>query len=81
MEAAIGFGLVIGPPLGSLMYGALGYQWTFYFSSILLTCSMINSQIFLPNKLNSTKSKNSVIQSLEKCLLSDENSILNNEKL
>lgn len=30
LEASVGLGLVIGPPLGSALYGYFGYEWAFY---------------------------------------------------
>lgn len=36
LEAATGFGLMIGPPIGSFMYGFFGYAWAFYVFSIII---------------------------------------------
>jgi MFS family permease len=31
MEAAFGFGCIIGPSVGSMVFGAVGYEWTMYY--------------------------------------------------
>ena len=36
LEAATGFGLMIGPPIGSFMYGFFGYCWAFYSFSVII---------------------------------------------
>ena len=51
-EAAIGLGLIIGPPVGSLMYGFFDYQWAFYAFSIFLTFNAILCVFLIPNSLN-----------------------------
>jgi MFS family permease len=52
IEAAVGLGLVIGPPLGSVMYGSLGYAWAFYSTSIMVFCNILLCLKFVPSKLN-----------------------------
>jgi MFS family permease len=54
MEAAGGLGLMIGPSIGSFLYGYLNYAWTFYFFSILIGINLILLVIYIPNKLNNT---------------------------
>ena len=51
-EGAVGVGLLIGPALGSLMYGFLGYVETFVAFGVVLMLSMIPLYIFLPDDLN-----------------------------
>jgi MFS family permease len=55
MEAAAGFGLMLGPPIGSLLYGQFGYAWAFYFFSILLGYNLISTILFVPGELNYDK--------------------------
>lgn len=51
-EATFGFGLMIGPPFGSLVFGMLGYEYTFYvFAAITTLCTILTASV-LPNKLN-----------------------------
>lgn len=52
MEAAFGFGCIIGPSIGSLVYGAVGYEWTMYYFGIQTFLSMLVQWYFLPNSLN-----------------------------
>jgi MFS family permease len=54
MEAAGGLGLMIGPSVGSFLYGYLNYAWTFYFLSICIGINLILLAIYTPNKLNNT---------------------------
>jgi MFS family permease len=39
--ASMGFGLMIGPPLGSFVFGRFGFAWVFYFFSIWIFIMMI----------------------------------------
>ena len=55
IEASIGVGLLVGPPLGSIVYGFAGYAWTFYTFAILIAISTVFSSLFLPNALNKNK--------------------------
>ena len=54
MEAAGGLGLMVGPPIGSFLYGYLNYAWTFYSLSITIFINLFVLVIFLPNELNNT---------------------------
>ena len=36
LEASAGFGMIIGPPLGSLIYAHTNYQWSFYVFGFLM---------------------------------------------
>ena len=47
VKAAGGLGLMLGPSMGSTIYGYLGYAKTFYFFSILLNLGLILSMIFV----------------------------------
>ena len=52
LEAAVGLGLVVGPPLGSIMYSSLGYEWAFYSTAIMVLINVILCLTFVPSKLN-----------------------------
>ena len=52
LEAAAGLGLMIGPPLGSIIYGHLGYAWAFYFFTILLAYNLVCLIVLMPASLN-----------------------------
>lgn len=36
MQATIGLGMMVGPFIGSLMYGFWGYEWAFWIFSFVL---------------------------------------------
>jgi MFS family permease len=48
IEAATGFGLMVGPPLGSIIYGYLDFQWTFYVFAILVLINLVLCLLFIP---------------------------------
>ena len=52
LEASEGMGLMMGPALGSVVYGAFGYEWAFYSFSIMIVMTFVVQMIFLPNHLN-----------------------------
>ena len=52
LEASSAMGMILGPPLGSIVFGLFGYQWSFYVFSILLFVNLINCICFIPSKLN-----------------------------
>jgi len=52
LEAATGFGLMIGPPIGSFMYGFFGYAWAFYVFSIIILLVIVLQVALIPSKLN-----------------------------
>lgn len=52
MEAAGGLGLMVGPSIGSFLYGFCDYAWTFYTLSIFIAANLAVSIIFIPQKLN-----------------------------
>lgn len=49
VEAATGFGLMVGPPIGSFMYGWLHYSWAFYIFSIVIGIILILQVCLVPN--------------------------------
>ena len=58
MEISFGFGMILGPPLGSLIYGLSNYATTFYFFAALIFISMILCYVFIPNRLNKNEGEN-----------------------
>lgn len=51
-EATAGFGLMMGPVLGSLVYSFTNYVWTFIIFGIILAFNLIFIYSALPNELN-----------------------------
>jgi predicted MFS family arabinose efflux permease len=49
---AIGTGLLIGPALGSFLYGYLGYIYTFEAVSLIVILTIIPLLILIPSDLN-----------------------------
>ena len=54
MEAAFGTGMIVGPSLGSFVYGMVGYQWTLYYFALQTFVFMTVSFCFVPSALNNT---------------------------
>ena len=57
IEAGIGLGTIIGPPLGSLMYNFFGFAPSFYILSSMFFLAFLQSWFFIPSQLNKTKSQ------------------------
>jgi len=53
--AAMGFGLMVGPPVGSIIFGAYGFAFVFYFFSIWIALMLIGQIVFIPSRFNSDK--------------------------
>ena len=51
-ESAVGVGLMIGPVLGSLVYGFCGYEKTFYVFGTVIGLGLIAVFLLLPTRLN-----------------------------
>ena len=51
-EAAFGLGMMIGPSIGSFVFGAVGYEYTFYFFALQILLSMAQNACALPESLN-----------------------------
>jgi MFS family permease len=51
-EASVGVGLMIGPVLGSLVYGFVGYEKTFYVFGAVIGLGLLTVSILLPRRLN-----------------------------
>jgi MFS family permease len=54
-ESAIGIGLMLGPGLGSFVFGFFGYAWAFYAFSVLLGLNLLIMMFYLPKQLNYDK--------------------------
>ena len=52
LEASVGFGLVVGPPLGSAMYGSMGYAWAFYLTGVISLLAAVVTVLIVSPKLN-----------------------------
>ena len=46
--------MIIGPPLGSIIYAHTNYQWSFYVFGFLMMVNFMNCVAFIPNKINAT---------------------------
>ena len=51
-EGMTGFGLMIGPVIGGLLFVYIGYADTFYVFSAFTAFSFVMTAIFMPNSLN-----------------------------
>lgn len=51
-ESAVGVGLMIGPVLGSLVYGWVGYECTFYVFGSVIFAGLCTVFMLLPRRLN-----------------------------
>jgi MFS family permease len=54
-ESAVGVGLMIGPVLGSVVYGLVGYESTFYIFGGVIFCGLCTVFVLLPGRLNHAK--------------------------
>lgn len=61
VQTAVGLGLLLGPVIGTLIFSFAGYEGTFYILSGVLTCSLLITIFFLPNRLNKADKPNEVI--------------------
>lgn len=50
--ASMGFGLMVGPPLGSFIFGNLNFAMVFYFFSIWIFIMMVLQYVFIPSSYN-----------------------------
>jgi predicted MFS family arabinose efflux permease len=51
-ESAVGVGLMIGPVLGSLVYGWVQYSGTFYVFGSVIFVGLVTVSLLLPSRLN-----------------------------
>ncbi len=54
-QTAVGLGLLMGPVIGTSIYGAVGYQKTFYILAGILAASFLTAIFMLPNRINKYK--------------------------
>ena len=52
MEASAGVGMILGPPMGGLIYSYMDYACTFYIFSIIISLNLIIQIINVPSILN-----------------------------
>ena len=52
MEASFGLGLMLGPPLAGIIYGQIGFFWTFFSFSLLLLINFAIQFFLIPRQLN-----------------------------
>lgn len=62
IEITVGMGLGLGPAIGSVIDGQVGYAWTMYIFGILNAVAMIICFFFLPNALNKTESDEEIAE-------------------
>lgn len=43
---------MVGPPIGSFMYGFWGYAWAFYVFSVIIFIVLVLQVFLIPSKLN-----------------------------
>lgn len=56
MEAAVGFGTIIGPPVGSFFFNLFGIGSAFYFVSFLFFVAFLQTLFLVPDMLNKSNS-------------------------
>ena len=52
MEASAGVGMILGPPVGGLIYSYMGYAWTFYIFSVIISLNLFVQIYYVPDILN-----------------------------
>lgn len=57
MEMSFGLGTLIGPPIGSMIYGKLGFQMNFYIWAVFVLFVTFLTSNTLPDNLNFEKSE------------------------
>lgn len=57
VAAAVGFGIIVGLPIGAILYGFFGYQKTFYILAVFPLFGVLNSALFIPSQLNAKQQK------------------------
>ena len=61
--ASTGFGLMVGPPLGSFIYGHLGFGCVFYFFSLWIGVMLIIQYFFIPARYNFDEQPEAIVVS------------------
>ena len=51
-ESAIGFGLMMGPAIGQILYSLVGFENCFYCTGLILCIPMIITYFYVPSRLN-----------------------------
>ena len=51
-ESAVGVGLMLGPIMGQLLYNALGFEYTFYATALIISGPFLLVLFSVPNRLN-----------------------------
>lgn len=59
-ESAVGVGLMIGPVLGSVVYGLCGYEKTFYVFGTVIGIGLVSVFLLLPARLNHVNARQSL---------------------
>lgn len=54
IELIVGLGLGLGPTIGSILFTALGYEWTMYTFGFINTAALFVVYILLPKQMNNT---------------------------
>lgn len=54
-QTAVGLGLLMGPVIGTSIYGLVGYEFTFYILAGVLSLSFLTAIFLLPNRINKYK--------------------------
>jgi MFS family permease len=47
-QTAVGLGLLLGPVIGTTIYGFVEYELTFYILAGILVCSLVTAIILIP---------------------------------
>jgi predicted MFS family arabinose efflux permease len=72
IELLVGLGLGLGPTIGSVLFTALGYEWTMYAFGFIDLAALVVVQILLPKQMNN-------MGTLEDEKASDNGALLENE--
>ena len=62
IEITVGMGLGLGPAIGSIIDGQVGYAWTMYIFGILNAFAMVVCFFCLPSELNKTDSDEEIAE-------------------
>lgn len=54
-QTAVGLGLLMGPVIGTTIYGLVGYEFTFYILAGILCLSFLTAIFLLPQRINKYK--------------------------
>jgi MFS family permease len=51
-ESAVGIGMMLGPVIGQVLYNALGFEYTFYCTALIISIPTIWMIFTIPNRMN-----------------------------